>query len=266
MEILKNILENTWVQRGIWALVVVFFSIIIYYFISKFLNKKEKQGTKILSSKKNKTFIHMLKSAIRAILAIVTILMVLQIYGVDVSSMLAGVGIVSIIIGLALQDALKDIFRGFDIISDDYYGIGDIVKFGDNTGQVLSINLRTTKIQDISSGNIVSIANRNIDQIEVVSNWVFINVPMPYELPSKKSEEIAREITKRIAKNDNVLSTSYLGINDFADSYVKHLIEVDCEPINKLAVRRAAFRTMADVLEEYKVAIPYPKLDIHTKK
>lgn len=266
MEILKNILENTWVQRSIWALAVVLFSILIYHFISKFLNKKEKQGTKILSSKKNKTFIHMLKSTIRAILAIVTILMVLQIYGVDVSSMLAGVGIVSIIIGLALQDALKDIFRGFDIISDNYYEIGDVVKFGDNTGQVLSINLRTTKLQDISSGNIISIANRNIDQIEVVSNWVFINVPMPYELPAKKSEEIAKEITKRIAKNANVLSTSYLGLNDFADSYVKHLIEVDCDPINKLSVRRSALRTAADVLEEHKVAIPYPQLDIHNKK
>lgn len=266
MEIIKNILENTWVQRGIWALIVVLFSFLIYHFISKFLNKKEKQGTKILSSKKNKTFIHMLKSAIRAVLAIVTILMVLQIYGVNVSSMLAGVGIVSIIIGLALQDALKDIFRGFDIISDDYYEIGDIVKFGDNTGQVLSINLRTTKLQDISSGNIVSIANRNIDQIEVVSNWVFINVPMPYELPVKKSEEIAKEITKRIAKSANVLGTSYLGVNDFADSYVKHLIEIDCDAVNKLAVRRVALRTAADVLEEHKVAIPYPQLDIHNKK
>lgn len=266
MEVVKNILENTWVQRGIWALIVVVFSFLIYHFISKFLSKKEKQGTKILSQKKNKTFIHILKSTIRTILAIVTILMVLQIYGVNVSSMLAGVGIVSIIIGLALQDALKDIFRGFDIISDDYYEIGDIVKFGDNTGQVLSINLRTTKLQDISSGNIVSIANRNIDQIEVVSNWVFINVPMPYELPVKESEEIAKSITKRIAKNANVLSSSYLGVNDFADSYVKHLIEVDCDPINKLSVRRAALRTAADVLEENKIAIPYPQLDIHNKK
>ena len=89
---------------------------------------------------------------------------------------------------------------------------------------------------------------------------------MPYELPVKKSEEIAKEITKRIAKSANVLSTSYLGVNDFADSYVKHLIEVDCDPVNKLAVRRAALRTAADVLEEHKVAIPYPQLDIHNKK
>ncbi len=266
MEAIKNILENVWVQRGIWSFIVVAISGLIYFLISRFLNKKEKANTKILSQKKNKTFIRMLKSVIGYALGIVTVLMVLQIYGVDVSSMLAGVGIASIIIGFALQDALKDIFRGFDIITDNYYEIGDVIKYGDNTGQVLSINLRTTKIQDVSTGNIVSIANRNIDQVEVVAGAIYINIPMPYELPVKKSEEIAKSTIKAIAKNDNVTDASYLGLNDFADNYVKHLIEVDCDPMNKLQVRRDALRTIADILEKNKVAIPYPQLDVHSKK
>ena len=266
MDTLKNIFENIWIQRGIWSLVVVLFSGLIYYLVSRFLNKKEKKNSKILSSKKNKTFIRMLKSIIGYILGTVTILMVLQIYGVDVTSMLAGVGIASIIIGFALQDALKDIFRGFDIVTDGYYEIGDIIKFGDSTGQVISMSLRTTKIQDITTMNIVSIANRNIDQVEVVSGAIYINIPMPYELPVKKSEQIVKTAVEEIAKKDNVSSTSYLGLNDFADSYVKHLIEVDCDPINKLQVRRNALRVIADLLEANKVAIPYNQLDIHTKK
>lgn len=266
METIKHILENVWVQRGIWSFIVVVASGLVYFLISRFLNKKEKANTKILSQKKNKTFIRMLKSIIGYILGIVTILMVLQIYGVDVTSMLAGVGIASIVIGFALQDALKDIFRGFDIVTDGYYEIGDVIKFGDNTGQVLSISLRTTKIQDVSTGNIVSIANRNIDQVEVVAGAVYVNIPMPYELPVKQSEELAKSTVKAIAKNDNVTNTAYLGLNDFSDNYVKHLIEVDCDPMNKLQVRRDALRTIAGVLEENKIAIPYPQLDIHTKK
>ena len=261
-----NILENTWVQRGIWSLAVVLFSGITYRIISKFLSKKETKNSKILSDKKNKTFIRMLKSIIGYILTIITVLMVLQIYGVDVSSMLAGVGIVSIIIGLALQDALKDIFRGFDIVTDDYYDIGDIIKFGENTGKVLSISLRTTKIQDISSLNIVSIANRNISQVEVVSEAIFINVPMPYELPASKSKKIVESSIKEIAKNDNVTGAFYLGLNDFGDDYTKHLVKITCNPINKLQVRRDALRVIAGILEENNVAIPYKHLDIHTRK
>ena len=146
------------------------------------LNNKEKKNTKILSSKKNKTFIRMLKSIVGYTIAIFTVLVILQIFGINVSSMLAGVGIASIVIGFALQDAMKDIFRGFEIISDGYYDIGDVIKYGDNVGQVQSISLRTTKLQDMNTMNIVSIANRNINQVEVVSGYLYITVPFPYNI------------------------------------------------------------------------------------
>ena len=77
--------------------------------------------------------------------------------------MLAGVGIVSVIIGLAIQDALKDIIRGFSILSEEYFSVGDVVTYGDITGKVLVLGLKTTKIKDISTENIISIANRNIE-------------------------------------------------------------------------------------------------------
>ncbi len=79
----------------------------------------------------------MLRSIVLAAVVIIVILIVLQLLGINVSSMLAGVGIASIVIGFALQDALKDIFRGLEIVSDSYYDIGDLIKYGDNVGQVL---------------------------------------------------------------------------------------------------------------------------------
>ena len=266
MDIIKDILENSWVQRGIWALAVVSFSGLIYFLISRFLNKKEKHSTKILSQKKNKTYIRMIKSVIGYLLAIVTILMVLQIYGVDVSSMLAAVGIVSIIIGLALQDALKDIFRGFDIISDNYFAIGDVVTFGENTGQVISISLRTTKIQDINTDNIVSIANRNISQVELVSDSIYLNIPMPYEVPVEKAEKILSSTIASIKKIDNVTDARLLGLNKLNDSSMDYLFAINCSPYLKLQTRRKALHIIITTLEENKIPIPYNQLDIHSKK
>lgn len=266
MDILKNIFENTWVQRGIWSVVVVLFSLLIYHLISRFLANKEKRNTKILSQKKNKTFIRLLKSVVGYLLGIVTVLMVLQIYGVDVTSMLAGVGIASIIIGFALQDALKDIFRGFDIVTDGYYEIGDIIKFGDNTGQVTSISLRTTKIQDIATGNLVSIANRNIDQVEVVSNAIYLTIPLPYELPVKKAEAALNLAIKSAKKTPEVTSITLMGLNKLSDSSMDYLIEITCDPAIKSRIRRAALHAIVTSLEEQKISIPYPQLDVHTKK
>ena len=266
MKVLEEIFNNVLFQRVLWSLVVVTFALLIYRFIAKFLNNKEKKSSKILSTKKNKTFMRMLKSVVGTAIGIVTALMVLQIFGVDVTSMLAGVGIASIVIGFAIQDALKDIIRGFDIVSDEYYEIGDMIKFGDNTGQVLSINLRTTKIKDINTDNIVSIANRNIDQVEIVSNSIYFNVPLPRELAIEKAEKILESTIKDIKKDENVTDAKCLGFSKISDSSFEYLIFLTCDPILKLSVRRKALRAIINTLEANKISVPYNQLDIHNKK
>ncbi len=266
MDFIRDIVENVWVRRCFWSAIVILISILIYAIISRFLTRKEKKNSKILSNKQNKTFIRMLKSIVGYTLSIFTLLVILQIFGVNVTSMLAGVGIVSIVIGLALQDALKDIFRGFEIISDNYYSIGDVIKYGDNTGQVQSISLRTTKIQDINTMNIVSIANRNIDQVEVLSGNIYIPIPLPYHLKVKDAEAIMGEIIKPLEKRDNITSVKYQGINAFSDSSLNYQIVVTCDPMNKLQVRRDALKVIVQALEDHKLSIPYPQIDIHTKK
>ena len=266
MDFIREIAENIWVQRCFWSVIVILVSILIYVIIARFLTNKEKKGSKILSSKKNKTFIRMLKSLVAYTLGIFTLLVILQIFGINVTSMLAGVGIAGIIIGFALQDALKDIFRGFEIISDNYYSIGDVIKFGNNTGRVQSVSLRTTKIQDINTMNIVSIANRNIDQVEVLSGNIYIPIPLPYELKVKDAEAIMDEIVKTLKKKETITSAKYQGINALSDSSLNYQIVVTCDPVNQLQVRRDALKTIVLTLEDHKLSVPYPQLDIHTKK
>ena len=266
MKFFEGIVENVWVQRLFWSAIVVLFSFLIYHIIARFLNNKEKKNSKILSNKKNKTFIRMLKSTTGYLISIFTILVILQIYGVNVTSMLAGVGIASIVIGFALQDAMKDIFRGFEIISDGYYDIGDVIKYGDNVGQVQSIGLRTTKIQDINTMNIVSIANRNIDQVEVVSGYIYIPIPLPYELKVEDAEPVIHEIIKHLAKHDGITSAKYQGVTAFAESSLNYQIVVTCDPMNQLQIRRDCLRAIVTTLEKHKIHIPYTQLDVHTKK
>ena len=265
MDLFEQIINNIWVQRAFWSFVVIVMGLVIYRVIVKFLNRKETKNSKILSTKKNKTFIRMLKSTVGYTLGILVILTILQIYGVNVSSMLAGVGIASIIVGFALQDAMKDIFRGLDIISDGYYNIGDVIKFGDNVGQVLSISLRTTKLQDMNTMNIVSIANRQIDEVEVVSGYIYIPIPLPYELKVAKAEPIINEIVAIIQKGNNVTSAAYQGVTALASSSLNYQIVVTCDPINQLQVRRDCLGVIVRTLESHKISIPYTQLDIHKK-
>ena len=265
MDILEKIFENVWFQRALWSTIVILISIAIYRLITKFLNVKEKHGTKLISDKKNRTYIRMLKSIIASGLAILTVLTILQIFGVNVTSMLAGVGIASVVIGFALQDTLKDVIRGIDIISDNYYDIGDVVKIGDNLGQVQSITLFTTKIQDINTNNLVSIANRNIDKVEVDNGYIYISVPLPYELKIEKADNVMVEITKKLAKTNLVTSANYQGLTKISSSSLDYQVLVTCNPTDRLQARRNALHTIIETLEENKISIPYDQLDVHTK-
>lgn len=219
---------------------------------------------KVFSDKKRKTYLRMLKSIIGATILIIAILIILQVLGINVSSMLAGVGIASIVIGFALQDAMKDIFRGLEIVSDNYYDIGDVIKYGNNVGQVLSINLRTTKIQDINTMNIVSIANRNINEVEIVSEYIYLEVPLPYEIKPKAAELVMLEITKSIGALDNVKTVEYQGLNKIANSSLNYQIAITCDPMNKLSVNRAALQTVTETLASHKLRLPYTNLTLRS--
>lgn len=266
MNDIDKIINNVWVQRLFWSCIVIVISIAAYFVISWFIAKKEKKNSKLFSSKRNKTYLKMLRSVAGYVIMILAVLSILQVFGINTSSMLAGVGLISLIIGFAVQDALKDIIKGFDIISDEYYNVGDIIKYGELTGKVLTIGLKTTKVQDILTGNIVSISNRNIDQVEVVSGDVYLTIPLPYELPVKKAEKILNEATKKIAKFEEVKSVNLYGLNKLSDSSMDYLIGLTTDANAKLSVRRKALHAVVTTLEDNKISIPYQQLDVHTKR
>lgn len=218
------------------------------------------------NNKKRKTYLRMLKSIIGAAIVIIIILIVLQLFGINVSSMLAGVGIASIVIGFALQDAMKDIFRGLEIVSDNYYDIGDVIKFGDNTGQVLSINLRTTKIQDINSMNIVSIANRNIDQVEIVRGYIYLSAPLPLRIKPAAADSVMDEIAKEIQKIPTVTSVINQGVTAITNSSLNYQLQITCDPMNQLQTRRDSLGCIVSVLASHKILLPYNQIDFHAKK
>ena len=266
MEEIKELFQNLWGMRIINSAVVIVLSISIYKGITYFLKKnEEKKEHRLLKSKKSKTYLKLVRSVIRYIFIIVTALIVLQINGIDVSSMLTGVGIASVIIGFAVQDALKDIIKGFDIISDSYYRVGDVIKYGEIEGKVLVVGLKTTKVEDVRTFNIVSIANRNIEQVEVVSNLINIDVPMPYEMKIEESEKVIDKILEKINKLENIIKCEYRGVNELADSSIKYQIKVYCKPIHKVQMKRDALRCIMLGLEENNVQVPYNQIDVHQK-
>ena len=266
MEKIKELIKNIWHTQIVNSIIIIIVSIFLYSIISKILNRSEsKAKSKLFTSNKGKTYINLLKSIIRYIFIIITFLILLQINGVNVGSVLAGVGVLGVVFGLAIQDWLKDIIRGSSILSDDYFKVGDIVRYKNIEGKVLVIGLKTTKIKDLATSNIISIANRNIEEIEVVSSFIYVRIPMPYEVKLYKAESVIQDIVELVKKNNNVKNCTYKGITELASSSIEYLIEVDCDENYKLHVKRDALRTVLLVYENNNIVVPYTQIDIHNK-
>lgn len=264
MENVKVLLENVWYIKIINSVVIILLSIAIYRGVVYFFNKgEEKNKSKIFKSNKGKTYIKLIRNLTRYVFIIITILILLQANGINVSSVLAGVGILGAVFGLAIQDWLKDIIRGSSIISDNYFSVGDIIKYKNIEGKVLLIGLKTTKIQDLKTSNIISIANRNIEEVEIVSKYIYIKIPMPYEVPIERAEKTIDEIVETIKHNNNVNDCRYLGVNELADSSIQYLLEINCNQQFKLQVKRDALRAVLLVFANDNMEVPYTKITIY---
>lgn len=258
--------ENAWLYKIIHSVIIVIISVILYKIVSYLLTKSEdKANFKLFTSNKGKTYIKLLKSIIRSIFIVITILVLLQTNGINVSSVLAGVGIFGVVFGLAIQDWLKDIIRGSSIISDSYFEVGNIIKYKGIEGKVLVIGLKTTRIQDIRTGNIVSIANRNIDEVEVVSNMIHVVAPLPYDVKLEKAEKAINDIVELVKKNEHVHNCRYIGVTELADSSINYQLQVECNPQYKLQVRRDTLRSILVGLEKHHIEVPFTQIDIHNK-
>lgn len=262
-EFIESLLKTSWVE----TIIIIVISIILYTIFKIVIDKAmKKRMPKTKKDGKKETYIKLFNNILKYVFLLITAVLILQVNGVNVSSLITGLGIAGIVAGLALQDALKDIIMGANIITDNFFVIGDVVNYEGIEGKVLSIGLKNTKIQDINTKNIVSITNRNIEKIINVSEWLDIDVPISYNEKTEKVEKVLNQIAEKSKKEQYIKNCEYLGINDFADSAVIYKMRVYCHPEYKPTVNRSVRRIIKLSLDENNIQIPFMQIDIHNIK
>lgn len=240
------------------SIIAIILGILVYFLFKniflKFMQKNIK-GKKI--DKRKLTYFKLLMSIVKYIFILLIIAFILSINGINVTSIIAGLGVISIIAGLALQDALKDIIMGLNIIFDNYFSVGDVLKIGGVEGKVLEIGLKVTKLKDINNDNIFVIANRNISEFLTLSGVFFIDIPLIHEEKLDNIEKVINIIVKEISKLENVSNCEYKGIKYFGDSAISYRLKVDSFPEIKNQTSRDAKRIIKRILDSKNIEIPY---------
>ena len=155
-------------KRIINSALYILFVLVVYLILRRILKIVfERAGGKNASAARRqriKTISKMLSSILRYVFLVLILLVILAVLGVNVTSLLAGLGILTAVVGLAFQDMLKDFIAGIAIIAENQFSVGDtvIAQADGFKGVVTDIGLKTTEITN-DKGEVKSISNRNVD-------------------------------------------------------------------------------------------------------
>lgn len=217
-------------------------------------------------SKRGRTVGSLIKSLFKYLIVIITIGVILSLWGVNVTGIVAGIGILTLIIGLGCQSLVNDIVSGIFIVTDSYFEVGDTVIIDGFRGTIVSVGLRTTKIRDWCN-NIKSITNSSIQSVVNVSRYssnATVNIVIPFNQDLKYVEGIIGENIAKIEKNIPNLTGKiiYKGITEINDRGANMYFAVSCSEDNRFQIERDLLRELYILFSENNIGPAYREISM----
>lgn len=217
---------------------------------------------------RQETLRRMFMNALRYALVIVGIIWGLMIFGVNTGAIFASVGIVTLVVSLSAESLFADMFTGIFILVEDQYHVGDIISIDGFRGRVVSLGIRTTRIED-DGGNVKIINNADIRNVMNLSNKVsfsICDISMSYGESIERAEAVIAEAMPKIqAKYPDIFEhgLQYAGVQSLSASSVDLRVLARVSEANIYKGRRLLNREMKLAFDEAGIEIPFPQLVVH---
>ena len=235
--------------------------------LSTFISQKLVEPTPagIEPSKKRKTLVPLTATVLKYGALFTGGLIVLQQVGVNITPILAGVGILSLAVGFGAQTLVKDIINGLFILVEDSIAVGDVVTIRGTGGLVEAVNLRTIWLRDLQ-GSVHIIPN---SQVEMIANmtkdysYYLLDVGVAYREDTDEVitalQEIDAEMRADAAFAADILAPiEILGVDRFTESAVVLRARLQTKPIKQWSVGREFNRRMKKLFDARGIEIPFP--------
>jgi small-conductance mechanosensitive channel len=149
------------------------------------------------------TTLQLLGFCARIVVWVIAVLLAMENLGINVTALMAGLGIGGIAVAFAAQSVLRDLFGSMSIMFDRPFVLGDFIAVGTTMGTIENIGLRTTRLRSLS-GEIIVMSNDDLLQSRI-SNYrqlrdrrsVFV-LGVSYDTPYEKLELIPRIVREAI--------------------------------------------------------------------
>jgi MscS family membrane protein len=150
---------------------------------------------------------------IKALVFVTAIFFIMGVLGFNLSTALAGVGIGTLAVGFGAQQTIANLFGGVSVLGDEVIRVGDVCKFGDRTGTVEDIGLRSTRVRtdertllSIPNGTVASI---NVENLSRRDKMLFRTVlGLHLETSAEQLRSVLSEIRRVLASNPKIESST----------------------------------------------------------
>lgn len=217
-----------------------------------------------------------IKKIFGVVIYIVAIFVLLGIWGLrgTLTGLLAGAGIIGIVIGFATRDVVSDLLAGIVLFFDRPFEIGDAIVIGDLGGKVLDIGLRSVKIKTWD-GVFVTIPNRKVHS-EVVKNYTHYHtrrldfvVGVDYDSDLNKVREIFNRILERkdlpvLREPAPMFFLDKLGPSsiDFKILFWFSYQDMEKAGISFFNLKGKIIQTIVEEFKKEKITIPFPQITL----
>ena len=233
-------------------------SVVLRFLIGRLVKNKN------VTKKIGVAFIELLGNLVKYVSYIVLIFLVLGALGVNTTEMVAGMGILALILGLGVTSLIEDIVAGIFIIAERLFDVGDIIVLDGFRGTVVSIGIRSTKIADVGN-DVLTVRNSSIGSLVNLTDRVS---SAAITLPIAPEEAIER--VEEVMKNAHVetLAQKYpkmqfgplaLGVCGMTDKGVQnYLVVAGAKEEDKYEIERALFYEFKNICDKNDIKLGLP--------
>ncbi|WP_372948485.1 mechanosensitive ion channel family protein [Mariniphaga sp.] len=248
-------------EKIIRIAVILAVGIAVIYFIA-FLVKK------ILPLKWSRQRKMIIDRAVQYTGFIILVLIVISELEISLAPIFGAAGVIGLVVGIASQTSIGNIISGFFLVSEKSFEIGDVIRIGDKTGTVYSIDLLSIKIRTfdnllirIPNQTVISTELINVTRFPIRRMDVIVSVAYKEDLGKVKSilEEVARQNPLCLDEPEPIII-----FQAFGASGIDIQLGVWTIRENYLQVKNSVFREIKEAFNREGIEIPFPHISLYT--
>ena len=195
------------------------------------------------------------------------VLIVIKEFNYDLTALFGAAGVVGIVIGVASQTSIGNIISGLFLVGEKSFEIGDVVRIGDKSGTVYSIDLLSIKIKTFDN-LLIRIPNQSVISSELINVTRFPIRRLDFQIGVAYKEDLrkVKTILENVARNNPLCLEEpepYILFQTFGESSITITFGVWFEKANYSAVKNSVFVEVKEAFDREGIEIPFPHISVY---